>query len=569
MPRVGPRKSLVKTTTKVKRNFGVIVLSTIIIVVLTGQIAYQTRKEYSQIKETFTKLNAVVLNYSLAFDFVGTMQRYGYDTEKLESSLLMEDREAIAQELRNFAAFLRSYEENIVRRAYRYMMRYISGLIVLLFFQLLLFRRFELSLRTFFKKLFSFSQKVVESLYINNIEKLDPVQYEEELFLNSLIEEVNLRHDLIDSFSSLPIVSTIEDFINLIGPEVCAFFRSGRFSLALVSDDEIVAEIAYFTTPGRKVFLDKGFKQKLNETSLGKMLKEKTKYRIINDLKTVNSQSAELIVKEGFLSNLTVPASVAGEIFGFFFLSSEEVNHYTDKDGKLFYIVSTILSPKLYEALRLQNVIANFGSTLVDLAEYRDEETGNHIRRVALYSKTLAETLNLEPKLVREIYQFAPLHDIGKIAIPDRILLKPGKLTEEEWEVMKSHVTVGVSVLERFLENSRKVLDRKAMETAINIVADHHERWDGTGYPAKKKGEQISIAGRIVAVADVFDALTTKRPYKKAYSFEESVRIVEENSYKHFDPQVVKAFKDNLDKIYAIYQELRDIEPERVAVLNE
>jgi HD-GYP domain-containing protein (c-di-GMP phosphodiesterase class II) len=555
------KKLLTETMVRIEKNFAAIILSVILITSLVGLVAYRTYIEYRQLKETFTKLNAVVLNHSLAFDFTDSMKRYGYDTEKLEASLKVMDSQSIAQELRKFAEFLRAYEEDLLRRRYSFVMTGLTGLIVLLLFQTFFLHKFRVSLTSFFKKLFSLTQKLIDSLYIDKIDKFQPVEYGEELALNSLIEEVNLRHDLINSFDTLPSVSTIEDFINLVGPKLCTFFKSGRFSLALISEDEVIAEVAYFTTPGHKVLLDKGFKQKLHETSLGKMLADRTRYRIINDLRTVNTESSKLIVEEGFLSNLTVPAIVGGQIIGFLFLSSEEVNHYTERDGKLFYIISTILSPKMYAALTLQNVIANFGISLVDLAEYRDEETGNHIQRVALYSKILAQALNLEPRLVREIYQFAPLHDIGKIGIPDRILLKPGKLNDEERETMKTHVVIGVRVLERFLENSRGIVDRKAMQTAINIVADHHERWDGTGYPAGKKGENISIEGRIVAVADVFDALTTKRPYKNPYPFEESVRIVEENSDKHFDPAVVKAFKDNIDKIYAVYQELRDIEP--------
>jgi len=563
------KKLLTETIVSIEKNFVAIVLSVILIGTLIGLVAYRTYIEYRQLKETFKKLNEVVLNHSLASDFTDTMKRYGYDTEKLEASLKVMDSQSIAQELRKFAEFLRTYEEDLLRRRYRFVMTGLTGLIVLLLFQTFFLHKFRVSLSSFFKKLFSLTQKLIDSLYIDKIDKFQPVEYGEELALNSLIEEVNLRHDLINSFGTLPKASSIEDFINIIGPRICDFFKSGRFSLALVSEDEVIAEVAFFTVPGHKVLLDKGFKQKLHETSLGKMLADRTKYRIINDLRTVNTKSSQLIVEEGFLSNLTVPAIVSGEIIGFFFLSSEEVNHYTDRDGKLFYIVSTILSEKLYEVLTLQRVIANFGFALVDLAEYRDEETGNHIKRVALYSKILAEALNLEPRLAREIYQFAPLHDIGKIAVPDAILSKPGRLDDKEWEVMKKHVPVGVRVLENFLENSRGIFDRKVMQTAINIVADHHERWDGTGYPAGKKGESISIEGRIVAVADVFDALTTKRPYKKAYPFEESVRIIEENSNKHFDPQVVKAFKDNIDKIYAVYQEFRDIEPGEIKILSE
>ncbi len=181
---------------------------------------------------------------------------------------------------------------------------------------------------------------------------------------------------------------------------------------------------------------------------------------------------------------------------------------------------------------------------LTRIAEFRDDDTGSHILRMSYYSAIIARSLGLDQNKIEYLMNAAPLHDIGKIAIPDKILLKPGRLTAEECEVMKTHTTIGAKILEN--------LRSKMIDMGREIALTHHEKWDGSGYPQGLKGEQIPLYGRIVAVADVFDALMSKRPYKEAYSLEESLQIIREDSGKHFDPEVVKAFFSSLDEIRAM-----------------
>jgi putative nucleotidyltransferase with HDIG domain len=176
---------------------------------------------------------------------------------------------------------------------------------------------------------------------------------------------------------------------------------------------------------------------------------------------------------------------------------------------------------------------------LAHAAEYRDDDTGQHTRRVAQISGLLAERLGLPDGEVARIRRAAPLHDVGKIAIPDAILLKPGKLTSSEFNSMKTHTTIGAEIL----SGSQSRLLRLAEE----IARSHHERWDGTGYPAALAGAEIPIAGRIVALADVFDALSHRRPYKPAWSVAESVEEIRRLAGSHFDPTLVDAF-DQLDQ---------------------
>jgi putative two-component system response regulator len=182
--------------------------------------------------------------------------------------------------------------------------------------------------------------------------------------------------------------------------------------------------------------------------------------------------------------------------------------------------------------------------------EYRDDDTAAHLKRMALYTRLIADNLGLETGLTQLLEAAAPMHDIGKIGVPDTILLKPGKLTDEEFRTMQQHPGIGA----RILSNSRSPMLQQAHEIALY----HHEKWDGTGYPQRIAGDKIPLSARIVAVADVFDALTQKRVYKPAFSIETSMEIIEEGIGKHFDPEVANAFKKGLDDAISIRNEYQD-----------
>ncbi len=183
-------------------------------------------------------------------------------------------------------------------------------------------------------------------------------------------------------------------------------------------------------------------------------------------------------------------------------------------------------------------------------AEFRDPETGAHIQRMAHYSEIIARGLGLDEKLCKLILQAAPMHDVGKIGIPDMILLKPGKLTDEEFDIMKKHAAMGYELL--------KDSGSEIMQAGAEIALTHHEKFDGSGYPAGVAGEQIPLFGRIVAVADVFDALTSERPYKKAWPLEDARRLLEEGRGKHFDPVCVDTFINCWEQVMAVRGKFRD-----------
>ena len=202
----------------------------------------------------------------------------------------------------------------------------------------------------------------------------------------------------------------------------------------------------------------------------------------------------------------------------------------------------TIQLQKTLEALQFASLDSIH--RLSRAAEYKDEDTGAHIERMSRYSEAVARKMGLCRKTVERILYAAPMHDVGKIGVPDKILLKPGPLDPDEWEIMKKHTTIGA----RILSGSRTGF----IKLAEVIALTHHERWDGTGYPQGLKGTRIPLAGRITAIADVFDAMTTRRPYKEPFSVEKSFDIIRESKGTHFDPDVVDAFLAIKEEILAI-----------------
>ena len=189
----------------------------------------------------------------------------------------------------------------------------------------------------------------------------------------------------------------------------------------------------------------------------------------------------------------------------------------------------------------LQEAYLDTISRLALAAEHKDEDTGAHIVRMSRYSALIAEKLGLPAKNVQNILFAAPMHDIGKIGIPDSILMKPGKLTDEEFEIMKTHTTIGAKIL----------TDSKAevLKVAEQIALSHHEKWNGEGYPQGLAGDSIPLAGRIVGLMDVFDALISRRSYKDPYPIDVTIDIIKKERGQHFDPDVVDVFLENIEEI--------------------
>ena len=196
--------------------------------------------------------------------------------------------------------------------------------------------------------------------------------------------------------------------------------------------------------------------------------------------------------------------------------------------------------------------------SLANLAESRDPETGAHLNRVQNYCSRLSELLSalpeyreiISPKFIKNIYIVSPLHDIGKVGIPDSMLLKPGKLTREEFAVMKCHCTIGAMTLEKVVQ----VCPHLIFQQAYNIALNHHERYDGKGYPNGLSGNKIPVEARIMALADVYDALLSKRVYKEPYGYKPSARIIQEGAGSQFDPVIAQVMLDNISDFEKIHQ---------------
>lgn len=185
-----------------------------------------------------------------------------------------------------------------------------------------------------------------------------------------------------------------------------------------------------------------------------------------------------------------------------------------------------------------------------EIGETRSKETGNHVKRVALYSKELALLYGLSEEEADKLQMASPMHDIGKVGIPDAILNAPRKLTVDEFVVMKTHARLGYDML--------KHSNKPILQAAAIVAHEHHEKWDGSGYPNASRGEEIHVYGRITAVADVFDALGSDRVYKKAWPLEDILKLFKNESAKHFDPKLVELFLDNLDTFLTIRDKFKD-----------
>ncbi|MBD3807021.1 HD domain-containing phosphohydrolase [Sulfuricurvum sp.] len=277
---------------------------------------------------------------------------------------------------------------------------------------------------------------------------------------------------------------------------------------------------------------------------------------------TANSEEKHRALREGASDFLAKPIDV--EELKLRTLNYSKIKKYQDD----LFNMNRLLEAKVRErTAELQEALVLAKKTEYEISErlgkaseYRDLETGMHIKRMSHYSAKLAELYGLGEEEVELILYASPLHDIGKVAIPDRILLKPGRLTPEEFEIMKLHTTLGGKMLQS--DGGYPVI-----EAGRIIALQHHERVDGNGYPMGLKGDEIHIYARIVAIADVFDALSSERIYKKAFTIEKTIEILQNDAGTHFDAELVRLFVDHLDEFLVIKEAFPD-EEETPSILH-
>ncbi len=272
------------------------------------------------------------------------------------------------------------------------------------------------------------------------------------------------------------------------------------------------------------------------------------------------------LTQAGFASMFFMPITNSHQDTAILVLATKQQNAYHQDDIDFVKNLAVQVQHSFEATTGMETLVISAVKGLAKLAESRDPETGDHLFRMSHYSAYIAEALAntdkyreiITPSYVRQIFQFAPMHDIGKVGVSDAILLKPGALTKEEFAQMQVHPSVGADVLRRCEQEMNKV-GRSVFQIGIEIAEGHHEKYDGNGYPNQLSGEAIPLSARIIAVGDVFDALTSKRPYKEAWPVDKAIALIHEEAGKHFDPDVVAAFDDCLDKIMAIYDQYKHV----------
>lgn len=272
------------------------------------------------------------------------------------------------------------------------------------------------------------------------------------------------------------------------------------------------------------------------------------------------------LVRMNMKSMIVFPLFISGDERALLIFSTHEENAYKNSHRELLSNITSQVSHAFERSIGMESLVVSAVEGLAKLAESRDPETGDHLVRMSLYSYILAQELYDEgiyqeeygSSYPRHVFNFAPMHDIGKVGVEDSILLKPGKLTDEQWVEMKKHPVIGADVLRR-CESQVNLAGYSMFKIGIEIAEGHHEKFDGSGYPYQRKGQEIPLSARIVALADVFDALTSRRPYKEAWAVQKALDLIDEESGKHFDPNVVKAFKSALPEIMEVYDKHKHV----------
>ncbi len=326
--------------------------------------------------------------------------------------------------------------------------------------------------------------------------------------------------------------------------------------------DDLLKTFVNSTRSGEAI---KAYEFRLAESDSLSRLASSGSTRVLDDIPSAvqgNSLHSIWLLKEGYRSSLTVPLYDKGAFIGFLFYDSRRPAAFTAAVQRNLSLFSTLINMTISNELNLVRSITTSAQVAREFANLRDFETGGHLERMAHYARLIARDLQeshgLSDEFIEHLYLFAPLHDIGKIGIPDSVLLKPGRLDPEERQLMETHVGKGVEVLEKLIgEFGLEELPDSAVMR--NVVAGHHECLDGSGYPLGLKGEAIPLEARIIAVADVLDALTSHRPYKEPWSFEDAVAELERLvATGKFDADCVAAVKRHRGEVMAICDRFQD-----------
>ncbi len=294
-----------------------------------------------------------------------------------------------------------------------------------------------------------------------------------------------------------------------------------------------------------------------------KRILDKGKPRVINNLLTFDKSDKEhnkRLGRAGYAASYTMPIFNNGDFLGFIFFNSFESDVFDEKALSQLDVFGHLVSLMIISELSNIQTLAAALKTSGKITHLRDPETGSHLDRMSRYSRLIASALadkySLQDDYIEHVFMFSPLHDIGKIGIPDGVLMKPGKLDAEEMEIMKSHTIKGREIIDEILVNFG--LDGVDYVNILRNIAEfHHESINGAGYPSGKKGSDIPLEARIVAVADVFDALTSQRCYKGAWTNEQAFETLSMLAGEKLDQDCVNALLDNMEEIVRIQQQFK------------
>jgi|GEM_PF-82441 len=390
--------------------------------------------------------------------------------------------------------------------------------------------------------------------------------------LGQFVEKINLFTDRLTVINELNskiyAQRDFDEVVDYVFKACKPFLPYQRFAIAIISENGKVIK-AIRARAEYPVILGRNYEEPLAKSSLSYVIRSK-KIRILNDLEAYlqqhpQSESTRKIVEEGMKSSMTVPLVLDRQVVGVIFFSSNKKNSYCDAHSKFVYNLTNTLAIAFEKSFVFDDLILASVKGFAKIVESKDYVTGNHIDRMSIYSKFIADCLyedrlflkTLDETYIEKIYKFSPLHDIGKVGISEAILNKPGKLTPEEFEIMKEHTMIGFSVLVD-MTSGMYVNKKDYFKVASEIAKSHHEHYDGKGYPENLIGEQIPLSARIVAIADVFDALTNVRPYKDAYSFDEATKMVFSESGTHFDPVIIESVKRHIIALKDLYESLKE-----------
>ena len=306
------------------------------------------------------------------------------------------------------------------------------------------------------------------------------------------------------------------------------------------------------------------YQASLDDAPSLKAILEKGLPRVVNNLLTFEDSEHEhtrRIGRQGYAASYTMPMFNEGHFFGFIFFNSYEKDVFDEKVLHQIDLYGHMISLMVINELTAINTLKAAIKTTGGITHYRDPETGSHLDRMSRYSRLIAAELatkyDLDDTYIEHVFMFSPLHDIGKIGIPDNILFKPARLDNDEKNIMKTHVEKGRVMIDELLENFG-LENIKYVDVLRNIAEFHHEAVNGQGYPAGKKGEQIPLEARIVAVADVFDALNSKSPYKDSWTNEKANDTLKQLSGHTLDQDCVNALIDNMEQIEKIQKQFSE-----------